>query len=175
MAQKKSVSQAQQAVNKSKKSSSARKQNTKPAQEEKQQAIPARVISSIVCGALFVLFLVIFMNQDGALTNLFYRFLLGMFGEISFYVAIPALLYMFIIQAFSGKRPVIMRSVCLGIFVLICGIMAHLMMPVGQLGEGLSAVADLYKGGVNLYEGNDYWMGYKVKDLLACYNNTGEH
>lgn len=149
MAQKKVTTQAQRAASKSKNANSGVNKNSKTSQTEEQKfQFPPRVISSVICGALFVLFLVIFMNQDGALTKLVYQFLLGMFGEISFYVSIPALLYMFIIQAFSGKRPVIMRSICLGIFVLICGCIAHLMMPVGELSKGIKLLADLYMGGI---------------------------
>ena len=145
MAQKKSTSQAQRAASKSK----TNIKKSAPASQEQSVVIPPRLISSVICGGLFVLFLVIFMNQEGALTKLIYQFLLGMFGDICFYVAIPALLYMFFIQAFSGKRPVIMRSVCLGLFVLICGCIAHLIMPAAELREGFKMLADLYMGGIS--------------------------
>ncbi len=150
MAQKKTSSQAQRAASKTKNSksdvSARKKRDTQP--EEQKFQIPPRLISSAICAALFILFFVIFLNQDGALTKLIYQFLLGVFGEICFYIAIPASLYMFIIQAFSGKRPVILRSVSLGAFVLICGCIAHLMMPVAALGEGLNFLGDLYVGGI---------------------------
>ncbi len=146
MAQKKSGSQAQKAAAKSKTNSSAKGKNT-PKQEEKVN-IPPRLISSAICAALFVLFLIIFLNQDGALTKLVYHVLLGVFGSVSFYISIPVLLYMFIIQAFSGKRPVIMRTVSLGCFVLVCGCIAHLMLPAASLGKGLRFLVDLYKGGI---------------------------
>ncbi len=149
MAQKKATTQAQRAASKSKNGKTGPSKNKSAAQTEQQKfRFPPRVISSVICGGLFVLFLVIFMNQDGALTKLVYQFLLGLFGEISFYVSIPALLYMFIIQAFSGKRPVIMRSVSLGAFVLICGCIAHLMMPTGELSKGIKLLGDLYMGGI---------------------------
>ena len=146
MAQKKTTTQAQRAASKSK---SNKSKNSAPKPQEQAVVIPPRLISSVICAGLFVLFLVIFMNQEGALTNLVYQIILGLFGEVCFYVAIPALLYMFIIQAFSGKRPVIMRSVSLGLFVLICGCIAHLMMPVGQLGSGWNLLRELYQGGIH--------------------------
>ena len=151
MAQKKTATQAQRAASKSKNTKSGSGKNSKAAQKPEEQGfqIPPRLISSVACGALFLLFLIIFLNQDGALTKLVYQFLLGLFGEICFYVSIPALLYMFIIQAFSGKRPVIMRSVSLGIFVLLCGCIAHLMMPTGELGKGIRLLGDLYMGGIH--------------------------
>ena len=145
MAQKKTTTQAQKAASKS---GSAKKNKKKETQQEQPFRFPPRVISSVICGGLFILFLVIFMNQDGALTKLLYQFLLGLFGEICFYVSIPALLYMFMIQAFSGKRPVIMRSISLGAFVLICGCIAHLMMPTGELSKGIKLLGDLYMGGI---------------------------
>ena len=150
MAQKKATTQAQRAASKSKNSKYGNGNKSQKAvqSEEQKFQFPPRLISSVICGALFVLFLVIFMNQDGALTKLIYQFLLGLFGEICFYVSIPALLYMFIIQAFSGKRPVIMRSVSLGAFVLICGCIAHLMMPTGDLSKGFKLLGDLYMGGI---------------------------
>ncbi len=149
MAQKKSASQAQKAAAKSKSNKTAptKKGKNAPKPEEKV-VIPPRLISSVVCAALFLLFLIIFLNQDGALTKLVYHVILGIFGSVSFYIAIPVLLYMFIIQAFSGKRPVIMRTVSLGCFVLICGCIAHLMLPVGELSKGFRLVADLYRGGI---------------------------
>ena len=152
MAKKKTTSQAQRAASKAKNNSSKSsrsKKNVEQEQEELGFRFPPRVISSAVSGAVFVLFLVIFLNQDGALTKLLYHFVLGLFGEVCFYVSIPALLYLFIIQAFSGKRPVILRSVCLGAFVLLCGCMAHLLMRTGALGKGGQLVKELYTGGIN--------------------------
>ena len=149
MAQKKSGSQAQKAAAKSKSNHSSQNKKGKntPKPEEKVN-IPPRLISSVICAALFLFFLIIFLNQDGALTKLIYQVILGVFGSVSFYIAIPVLLYMFIIQAFSGKRPVIMRTVSLGCFVLVCGCMAHLMLPTGMLGKGFQLLVDLYKGGI---------------------------
>ncbi len=153
MAQKKTTSQAQKAASKSKAKSQTAKNSdsktNKPAeQEEPKFQIPPRFISSAIFGCLFVLFLVIFFNHDGALIKLIYQFLLGLFGEVCFYISIPALLYMFFIHAFSGKRPVIMRSIFLGSFVLICGCIAHLMMPAADLGKGAALLTNLYKGGI---------------------------
>ncbi len=153
MAQKKTTSQAQKAASKSKAKSKTSQNNEsktkKPAEQEEQKfQIPPRFISSAIFGGLFVLFLVIFFNHDGALIKLIYNFLLGLFGEVCFYISIPALLYMFFIHAFSGKRPVIMRSIFLGAFVLLCGCIAHLMMPAANLGKGAVLLGNLYKGGV---------------------------
>ena len=115
----------------------------------KKERIPIRVISSLSLLALFVIFLVVLLKPDGVLTKSIYQYvILGMFGSIAFYFSVPALLYMFFIHAFSGKRPIIMRSICLLSFVLICGCIAHLLMPTGEIGKGLQFISDLYMGGI---------------------------
>ena len=89
---------------------SAAKKTTKNSrkQEDTSLNIPVRLITSLVCVTLFILFLVIFLQPEGALVKLLQSFVLGLIGNVAFYVAIPALLYLFTIQAFSGKRPVIL-------------------------------------------------------------------
>ena len=148
MAQKKSSSQAQKAASKSKSSKGNTGKKGKQATAQQSAKLPSRFVSSAIFLGLFVQFLIIFLNQDGAVTKLVYQLLLGIFGSVTFYIAIPVLLYLFIIHAFSGKRPVMMRSISLGAFVLICGCIAHLMLPTGELRKGIGLVADLYIGGI---------------------------
>ena len=151
MADKKAKSQAQKAaMGKKQKSGSAVKTTAvKKAEKavEKQRVFPVRLITSLVCLALFVLFLVMFLQPDGILVQLLQTFVLGLIGNVSFYVAIPALLYLFTIQAFSGKRPIILRSVCLICFVLLCGCISQLGMETGDLPSGFAIVGALYEGG----------------------------
>ena len=159
MATKKSPSQAQRATSGASRGGA---QGSKPtAQNRSVQAskngknvkekvnIPVRLITSTVIAALFVLFLVMFLNPDGALIKLIYSFIMGLFGNVAFYISIPALLWLFIIHAFSGKKPIIMRTICLSSFVIICGCMAHLMMKDTEIGKGWQMVADLYMGGIH--------------------------
>ena len=121
MAEQKSKSQAQKAAQaKSQKAKDSAKKTEKKSLPNDTQ-IPVRLITSVVCASLFIMFLVMFLNPDGALLELLLGFVLGLIGQVAFYVSIPALLYLFVIQAFSGKRPVIMRSVCMICFILICG------------------------------------------------------
>ena len=125
-------------------------QETAKQERKPKEQIPSRLISSLIFLTLFVVFLVVLLKPDGVLTKLVYQYLvLGMFGSIAFYFSIPAFLYMFFIHAFSGKRPILMRSICLGGFVLICGCISHLLMPTGEIGKGLHFVADLYRGGIH--------------------------
>ena len=150
MAKKKQKSQAEKAVmNKNKKKSSTRKSSNTKNQVElgKPFEFPVRLITSVICLALFVIFLVMFLQPDGILVELFQAFILGLIGKIAFFVSIPALLYLFTIQAFSGKRPIILRSVCLICFVLICGCISQLVLGSADLPEDASIVGALYVGG----------------------------
>ena len=117
-------------------------------QEEGQVQIPTRLITSAVALGVFILFLVAFLWPEGWFVELFLSFVTGLMGLISFYVAIPALAYLFVIQAFSGKRPVKMRSICLIVFVLLCGCISQLMLGTNGLPEGASILAALYQGGM---------------------------
>ena len=106
-----------------KKSTAAKKAAAKKVEASKDSApktrMPARVVIALISIALFLVFLVMSLNPEGALVMLLMNITHGLIGKISFYIAIPALLYLFVIQAFSGKRPVVMRSICLMAFVLL--------------------------------------------------------
>ncbi len=154
MADKKAKSQAEKAAQarKSKSGASSKaSQNSKTKKaandQEEKLIVPLRLITSLICLALFVLFLVIFLQPDGALVKLFQGFVLGLIGWTGFYVAIPALLYLFTIQAFSGKRPILLRSVCLIVFVLLCGCISQLGMGEAALPGGFSLLVALFQGG----------------------------
>ena len=162
MATKKKATQATKAAQEKKKSAAkttAKETKKKQAPEKgakteeklvPKDRIPVRVISSLFLLAAFVVFLVVLLNPDGVLTEFVHDYLvLGMFGNIAFYISIPGLLYLFFIHAFSGKRPIAMRTICLIAFVLICGCISHLFMPTGEIGKGWQMVKDLYFGGIN--------------------------
>lgn len=114
-----------------------------------EQKIPVRLISSVSILGLFILFLVIFLQPEGALIKFIETFIHGILGRVGFIISIPALLYLFYIHAFSGKRPVKMRTVCVTAFVLICGAIAHLSSTSVALPNGFSAVTELYLGGTS--------------------------
>ena len=147
MAKKKHTSQAEKAVSAAKGKKTSNKKATKAAERERQ--IPVRFITSGVFLALFILLLVIFLKPEGALTKLVENLLVGLIGRVGFVISIPALLYLFFIHAFSGKRPVLMRSICLGAFILICGCISHLSLDPKNLATGLGLLGDLYTGGAD--------------------------
>ena len=158
MADTKKKSQAQKAAAGNKSSKSAPKKtaakkpaaNTKAAAKTKEPGfqIPVRLLTSVICIGLFILFLVMFFNPEGQLIVLLQNLILGFIGGVSFYVAIPGLLYLFVIQAFSGKRPILLRSICMIIFILLCGCISQLGLNT-TLPEGLGVLAVLWNGGID--------------------------
>jgi len=126
------------------------KKNGVPVNTEDKQ-IPPRLISSLVFLGLFILFLIIFFTSDGIITNMIATLVKGLLGNAGFVISIPALLYLFIIHAFSGKRPVLMRTVCVVLFVLIFACIAHMFVQAYDIPENASVLTELYNdtpGGV---------------------------
>ena len=114
MATKKKKSQAEKAANSAK---TAKNKNTKKnpvsKQKEPETQIPVRLITSVAFLAAFVLFAIILFACEGALLTAIHSLVHGLIGRVGFVVSIPVLLYLFIIHAFSGKRPVALRTFCL--------------------------------------------------------------
>ena len=161
MAENKSSSRAQKAVTEVKKNNSASKKNSSsgskntsskknsPAPVVEKTKVPGRWIGAAVALGLFILFLVIGVKPEGALLQVLRSILLGTIGKAAFYFAIPALLYLFVIYAFSGKQPVKMRAICLIVFVLLCGCIYHLSVNNQTFVGGLVVFGDLWKGGIS--------------------------
>ena len=155
MADKKRKSQAEKAA-----SAKTTKQNKSPATGKnavqskkngqtsaKKSGLPVRAVTSIVFICLFLLFLLLAVLPKGSFTNLICNIIYGLFGEVVFYISIPGFLYLFLIHAFSGKRPVVMRTVCLFCFILICGCISHFVYDPQGIPKGFAAVAELYETG----------------------------
>ena len=156
MADKKKLSQAELAVSasKQKKTVSTKKSSKKSGKQDQTKQttdspIPVRFFTSVIFLGLFILFSVIALNPEGALITLFGSFFMGFVGKSGFLVSIPVLLYLFFIHAFSGKKPVLARSICLGVFVLMCGCIAHLMADHQMLSEDFGMISELFTGGGN--------------------------
>ena len=164
MAEKKSQSRAEKAVSDVKRNTgasnsakSAKKNqssgkssgNKKAASKAEQAAFhaPFSVIAAIVSAALFFLLVVLCVNPEGALLRFVKSLLLGLFGQAGFYFAIPACLYLFIINTFSRRSAVKMRSFCVISFVLLCGCLFHLVVQKQSLGTGFAVFKELYWGG----------------------------
>lgn len=128
-----------------------KKSENKSASPETLQ-IPVRLITSAVCVVCFFLLLFAFLNPEAVFLGFVRNLFMSLIGQVAFYVAIPALLYLFAIQAFSGKRPVILRSVCLLAFVAICGCICQIVMLMDEgyvLPAGMSLLPALASGGIS--------------------------
>ena len=154
MAENTRKSQAERAAetkNKGKKKPAAKAKKavntSKPATKSASVEIPPRLISSVIFLALFVLFLIMAFVQDGIINNLLKNLICGLIGKTAFVVSIPALLYLFFIHAFSGSRPVKMRTICLCGFVLACGMIAH--MGSNGIQGSADLIPELYLGGIS--------------------------
>ena len=171
MAEKKKVSQAQKAASKKgstskkakgSKTPSDKKTNQQPEVEKVQ--VPGRLISSVVCLISFIVLLVMFLQPGGALLDPIHDLILGLFGKVTYYICIPAVLYLFIIQAFSGSRPVTMRSICLGVFVFLCGMISHLGMDHAHIVAW--NMKELWEGGL---AGNTAGVLCGSLSMLLCW------
>ncbi len=174
MAEHKRKSQAEQAAARAKQNpknaapKKAKVDSKKTESEKRERKIPLRVISSILFIALFVLFLVIFFNPEGALIKLIEELVYGLFGKTGFVISIPILLYLFYIHAFSGDRPVIMRSVCLTCFILACGCIAHLTLESAIMSDDISLIGELYTGGISGQTGGVICGGFTMLIVALC-------
>ena len=126
--------------------------NTKKTAEKQQEVeskLPVRLVSSVVLLGLAVLFSVILFTSEGALLKVLKNVMHGIIGRTGFVVSIPVLLYLFFIHAFSGKRPIKLRTVCLIVFMLLCGCISHLNDVPEVLPKGMALISELYKDGIN--------------------------
>ena len=156
MSEKTRKSQAERAAdskNKARKNTASKSsKNAKSANSaatNQKSDIPVRLISSLIWLALFVLFLIIAFLPGGVVIDLFSSLIYGLIGKVSFTVAIPVLLYLFIIHAFSGNRPIKMRTVCLIGFVIACGCITQLGLDNHELPGGFQLLSELYLGGIS--------------------------
>ena len=162
MAEKKPASRAEKAVSDVKKntgasnSAKAAKKSQKAAAKKKTPTKAEKaaggasfsVIAAICSAALFFLLVVLCINPEGALLRFIKSLLLGLFGQAGFYFALPASLYLFIINTFSRRSAVKMRSVCVISFVLLCGCLFHLVVQKQAVETGFAVFTALYWGGI---------------------------
>ena len=176
MAEKKHKTQAEKAASaKTGKKQSMPKSSTQKSSVKKEEKnvknerqIPVRFISAVAFLGAFVLLLLIFLKPEGALMTLLESIVLGLIGYVGFIVAIPGTLYLFIIHAFSGKRPVVMRSICVCLFILLCGGISHLVLDPQGLSSDISIVKELYIGGDNGSTGGVFCGGITMLVRLLC-------
>ncbi len=184
MAQKNNPSRAEKAVSDAKKKaaesqssgkkSAASNKKATPAKKtpaiktEYDPPVPATAVVAVISAALFILFLVISINPEGALLKVIQSVVLGFIGQTGFYFSIPMLLYLFVINTFSRKTAVTMRSICVVLFVFACGAIHHLIVQTQGMASGFALFADLYAGGVEGRTGGILCGGAAMLVRWAC-------
>ena len=140
-------------LNEEKKRTSQKSDNKQPVQQERERTrIPIRLMSSAICIVGFFLLLFAFLNPNALVLGFVRQVVTALIGQIAFYIAIPALLYLFAIHAFSGKRPIIFRSVSLGVFLVLCGCISQVIMLMAAnrpLSDGWQVLVDLAQTGIS--------------------------
>ncbi len=116
--------------------------------EEYENPIPNDTVIAILSFFLFLLFLVVSINPEGALLIVVRDIVLGLFGQATFYFAIPGLFYLFFIHAFGRRKGVGMRRNCTLIFLVLCGIFYHLLVNQTEPQFHISYIGVLYEGGI---------------------------
>lgn len=152
MAKKKYKTQAEKAAAARKSANNAtsgRKSRAAVKKNEDTVKIPARVITSIVFIVAFIVLLVATIIPEGYVITLLSSLVCGLIGRVAFIVLIPVLLYLFVIHAFSGERPVIMRTICLFSFTILSGCLMHMSLDPQDLPSDISIVSELYMGGID--------------------------
>ena len=119
-----------------------------PVREEPESNLYTRWILAGVYLVLFLVFLVIAIQQEGWILSIVKGTIFGLFGPVAFYLAIPAMLYLFILHAFYGDQPTTLRSCCTLASVFCAGCISHITMKY-QMQFHLSLVKDLWISGVS--------------------------
>jgi len=135
---------------------------------EYENPISTNAIVAIFSILLFILFVVISVNPDGALLKVIKSVVLGLIGQAGFYFSIPALLYLFVIHTFSRRTAVRMRSFCLVAFVFLCGGIYHLLVQKYEMILDMNTIMDLYTGGSAGSTGGVLCGGFAILLNWAC-------
>ena len=186
MAQKSGSSRAEKMVSAEKKKTSAtgasgksgsKKTEKKPVPPAKKQPkvkteyenpVSTHFIIAFFSLVLFILFVIISVNPEGALLQVIKDVVLGLVGQAGFYFSIPALLYLFILQTFARKNASTMRSICICCFAFLCGVIYHLAVQPQGMALDLGTFGDLYRGGIGGYTGGVICGGFGVLLSWAC-------
>ena len=159
MAQNKKLSQAEKAAAGAKKKKLLKKptgqnkksdhQKTEKSNNKETVHIPPRLIASFVCIILLIFSIFKLFGAKGLLLDFFYQLYVGLIGRAGFYFSIPALFYLFCVQAFGKNSPVTLRSISTIVFVFVAGCLAHMSSIGAGPEQGMSMIRYLYTGGVS--------------------------
>ena len=149
---------------------SAKAEKKAKVKTEYDAPIPNSALIALISLGLFVLFLVIAINPDGALLKVVQSVLMGLIGQAGFYFSIPALLYLFMVHTFGRKTNVTMRSICTLVFVFLCGCIYHLTVQTQGMASGFAVIVDLYQSGISGGSGGVICGGIALLMRWACGN-----
>ena len=149
---------------------SAKAEKKAKVKTEYDTPIPNSALIALISLGLFVLFLVIAINPDGALLKVVQSVLMGLIGQAGFYFSIPALLYLFMVHTFGRKTNVTMRSICTLVFVFLCGCIYHLTVQTQGMASGFAVIVDLYQSGISGGSGGVICGGIALLMRWACGN-----
>ena len=110
-------------------------------------AFPLRYAFAAGCGILLLIFLSVFLNDDGLLPQFIVSVVSGLFGRNVYYISIPALFYLIWLQLASKGKPVRGRTFAMVGFVLIFGALSHLIMNHKLEQTGMAQFAERYVTG----------------------------
>ncbi len=177
MANKKTESRADRAVSDAKKAAAPKPAAKKTAVKKKPpvrtpmtERLPGSALAALISLGLFVLFLVIAVNPEGALLMVIQNVLLGLVGKAGFYFLIPALLFIFILNTFARHTNVVMRSANALGAVFLCGAIFHLAVEHHIVNVGMALIGDLYLGGARGITGGVLCGGFAMVLRYLCGN-----
>ena len=111
--------------------------------------IPARLFLGIICLGMFLVHVVVMFRPSGALPLLYKSIMMGLFGEVGFYILLFVLPYLFWVLNLMKNGKATMRALSIIAFTLVCGASLQLLMPETLYGSFFNAITELYKGGNN--------------------------
>ena len=156
MAQKNNTSRAEKMVTEARKKSgvaqspsgkktqSSSKNSKAAVRTEYDSGMSSHAVVSLVSLSLFLLFFVISVKPEGALTRIFQSVVLGLIGQGGFYFSMPVLFYLFVINTFGKKRYVTMKNICGIAFAFVCGCIYHLAVQTQGMATGTAIISDLF-------------------------------
>ena len=148
---KKSTSRADKEVSSVKKKSAAQKsaaeKKNKGRSVDDERVISHNGAMALTCLGLFILNMVIAIRPEGMILQVLHHMILGLVGQLGFYVSIPALFYLFWIHTFGKKKALAMRTVSVILFILFMGCFQQFFLPGVDYGTGFSSIKNIFEAG----------------------------
>ena len=132
----------------------APKQEKKPAKVtnttvKSTQPIPARLALGVTCLVLFLVQLVAVFKPQGTLPLLYKNLMLGLFGEVGFWMLLFLLPYLFWVLCVMKRCNATMRGFSALGFMLVCGTSLQLMVPEQTYENFFSGIGQMFLGGIS--------------------------